>query len=515
MKLGDVVLSDAHSNRLPLAARRLPGWPSWCRSASIVLLWLLPLLIALPLGGALYRLGAVLWSGPRVPETTLARGLLSAGDTLWPALLALFYGLLVLMGAYGVVMLVFAQRRRKGRTKPLTDVQGWPSMSVLVPAYNEEAVICATLRSLLASDYPGTLQLLVVNDGSTDNTGQLVQDCFAHEARVRLLNKVNGGKASALNHGLSAATGVIVTAIDADTLLHPRALRHLAANFVDENVGAVCGNMQVGNLVNEWTRLQAIEYTCANNIERRAHEHLGCITVVPGAIGAFRHSVLYALGGYYQDTLAEDADLTVRILRAGWRVVYEEAALARTEAPQDWSGFVKQRMRWSYGKLQLVCKHRAAIFNPRYHGLGWIGLPCLVMFNFVLPLFAFLTSWMQVLLLLTWCVAPGWMADLSLVAPVSAPVIPLLASLFALGLLTRISVFVSRRRDSKVPGSIVLPSHGLRPFLRYVGGTPVRWLMGVSLTLTIYCCLARSLSGRATHWNKLSRCGTVDAEFNA
>ena len=175
---------------------------------------------------------------------------------------------------------------------------------------------------------------------------------------------------------------------------------------------------------------------------------------------------------------------------------------------------MKQRMRWSYGKLQMVRKHRAAMLNPRYRGLGWVGLPCLAVFNFMLPLFAFLIPWMQWLLLLTWCAAPGWETNLSLVAPVSAPVVHLLAGCFALGFLARISVFVSRRCDRKVPGSILLPRPDWRAFLQYVGGTPVRLMMGMSLTLTIYRCLTRSLSGRATHWNKLNRCATVNAEFN-
>ena len=251
---------------------------------------------------------------------------------------------------------------------------------------NEEKVIENTVRSALASDYPN-LRTIVVDDGSKDATSAVVREKFAKEiadGRVLLLTKTNAGKAEALNHALKHTQDEIYVGIDADTVIAPNAISILVPHFADAKVAAVAGNAKVGNRVNLWTRWQALEYITSQNFERRALNVFGAVSVVPGAIGAWRVSAVREAGGYHTDTVAEDADLTMSLLENGWRVVNEDRALAFTEAPTNASGLMRQRFRWSFGILQAVWKHGAAI--RRRSRLGWIALPNIIIFQIMLPL---------------------------------------------------------------------------------------------------------------------------------
>ena len=160
--------------------------------------------------------------------------------------------------------------------------------------------------------------------------------------------------------------------------------------FHDPSVAAVAGNAKVGNRINTITRWQALEYVTSQNLERRALATLGCITVVPGAIGAWRREAIEQLGGFPVDTLAEVQDLTIRLLRAGWRVLYDSTAIGWTEAPDSLRGLLKQRFRWTYGTLQCLWKHRHVTLKPRYKSLGLVAFPqtwlFLVLFSIVAPL---------------------------------------------------------------------------------------------------------------------------------
>jgi len=261
-----------------------------------------------------------------------------------------------------------------------------PSVTVIIPAYNEEKVIEQTVRSVLASDYP-LLHIIVVDDGSKDATSGVVQEKFSTEIadqRVVLITKANAGKASALNEGLKHSLDEIYVGIDADTIIAPTAISLLVPHFADAKVGAVAGNAKVGNRVNLWTRWQALEYITSQNFERRALNVFGAVSVVPGAIGAWRTAAVRQAGGYHTDTVAEDADLTMSLLENGWRVINEDRALAFTEAPTNASGLMRQRFRWSFGILQAVWKHGAAIRNRSR--LGWIALPNIIIFQILLPL---------------------------------------------------------------------------------------------------------------------------------
>ncbi len=247
-------------------------------------------------------------------------------------------------------------------------------VSVIIPAFNEARVIAASVRRVLASTDVG-LEIIVVDDGSTDATSAIVSEAFHDEPRVRLITLANGGKARALNHALTLARGDIVVSLDADTEFEPQTIARLARWFADPGIGAVAGNAKVGNRVNLVTRWQAVEYVTAQNLERRALARFDAITVVPGAVGAWRRAALTAVGGYPTDTLAEDQDLTIAIQRAGWRVGYDTDAVAWTEAPETFRALAKQRYRWAFGTLQCLWKHGSIFRDGRPPGLAWVGLP--------------------------------------------------------------------------------------------------------------------------------------------
>ena len=314
-----------------------------------------------------------------------------AAFTLFAALLS-FISLVFIIGdllmsarLLGIGALATFDRLRKSKL-PETASGFQPAVTVIIPAFNEERVIERTVRSVLASDYP-RLRIIVVDDGSKDATSEVVRTVFATElakGRVLLLTKPNAGKATALNLGLEQTKDEIYIGIDADTTIARNAISRLVPHFADPEVGAVAGNAKVGNRVNLWTRWQALEYITSQNFERRALNVMGAVSVVPGAIGGWRRSAVREAGGYHTDTVAEDADLTMSLLEHGWKVVNEDRALAFTEAPTTARGLMRQRFRWSFGILQAVWKHGAAM--RRRSRLGWIALPNIIIFQILLPL---------------------------------------------------------------------------------------------------------------------------------
>jgi cellulose synthase/poly-beta-1,6-N-acetylglucosamine synthase-like glycosyltransferase/peptidoglycan/xylan/chitin deacetylase (PgdA/CDA1 family) len=290
-------------------------------------------------------------------------------------------GRLIFIGA-----LAFAQWFRSRRREHAHAGAAYaPFVSIIVPAYNEELVIKNTVDSLLVSDY-SNYEIIVIDDGSVDKTSDIIRESFSGNDRVRLISAAAGGKAAALNVGLRYATGEIVIALDADTLFTPQTVGALAHRFYDQKMGAVAGNAKVGNRINIVTRWQALEYITSQNMDRRAFASLNCITVVPGAVGAWRRNLIEQAGGFQSDTLAEDQDLTLRIRRMGHNIGYEEDAIAWTEAPDSLRALARQRFRWGFGTLQCMRKHIDALFRPRYGALGFIALPNVWIFQILFPL---------------------------------------------------------------------------------------------------------------------------------
>ncbi|MFI7605986.1 glycosyltransferase [Micromonospora sp. NPDC049366] len=305
-------------------------------------------------------------------------------DLFIAALRVLFVVVGLLMLARTALLLVLAPRlawrRRRGYWgPPVTE-----PVSIIVPAYNEQAGIAASVRSLANGDHRG-IEVIVVDDGSTDGTADRVEALGLRN--VRVIRKPNGGKPSALNTGVAYASHEIIVMVDGDTVFERDSVRRLVQPFADPSVGAVAGNVKVANRRGPLGWWQHIEYVIGFNLDRRLYETLGCMPTVPGAIGAFRRRVLLAAGGMSNDTLAEDTDITMAVLRAGWRVVYEKRARAWTEAPATLTQLWRQRYRWSYGTMQAMWKHRRAVFDGGPSGrFGRFGLPLLALFGVVLPL---------------------------------------------------------------------------------------------------------------------------------
>lgn len=271
-------------------------------------------------------------------------------------------------------------RRRRRRSAYLGPV------TVVVPAFNESANIAATVRSLVASDYPN-VYVVVVDDGSTDDTYGIVRRL--NLPNVRVIRQANAGKPAALNTGIAHAYTELIVLVDGDTVFEPDAVGRLLQPFADPEVGAVSGNTKVANRGGMLGLWQHLEYVMGFNLDRRMFEVGECMPTIPGAIGAFRLRALAGVGGVSAQTLAEDTDLTMAILRAGWKVVYEESAVAWTEVPSSLRQLWRQRYRWCYGTMQAMWKHRRSVLERGRAGkLGRRGLAYLLGFQVLLPLAA-------------------------------------------------------------------------------------------------------------------------------
>jgi cellulose synthase/poly-beta-1,6-N-acetylglucosamine synthase-like glycosyltransferase/peptidoglycan/xylan/chitin deacetylase (PgdA/CDA1 family)/spore germination protein YaaH len=407
----------------------------------------------------------------------------------WLFLVAISVGIL---RAVTLSALALWQARREGRTVfPAIDPDRF--VTVMIPAFNEERVIERAVRTVLAST-DVRIEVIVIDDGSKDATSAVVAQAFADDPRVRLLTLDNGGKARALNRGLEIATAPVVIALDADTQFEPTTIARLARWFDDPGLGAVAGNAKVGNRVNIVTRWQALEYITAQNLERRALGRLNAITVVPGAVGAWRVAAIASVGGYPPDTLAEDQDLTIAIQRAGWRITYDQYAVAWTEAPETFRGLAKQRFRWAYGTLQCLWKHRAAIGRNRPAGLGWIGLPQAIVFQILL---AAISPIIDLALLVSFVVtyldvqAHGW-------AQTSHDIYVMLAFWLvftAIDLLAATIAFALERREKWRLLWLLVPQRvGYRQIMYYV----------------VLKAIAQALRGPMVGWGKLQRTGRVE-----
>jgi peptidoglycan-N-acetylglucosamine deacetylase len=376
-----------------------------------------------------------------------------------------------------------------------------PRVAVLIPAYNEEKVIERTVQSALDSDYPN-LRVIVIDDGSNDRTLELAREAFAREeaeGRVLILTKPNSGKAEALDFGLEHLQDEeIFVGIDADTIIAPDAISHLVPHFLNPKVGAVAGNAKVGNRVNLWTRWQALEYITSQNFERRALNTLGAVSVVPGAIGAWRVSAVREAGAFQVDTVAEDADLTMALLRRGYRVEYEDQALAYTEAPTTANGLMRQRFRWSFGILQSVWKH-SGVF-ARKGVLGWVALPNILIFQILLPLVSPFIDLMFVVGVMWYFVQKYFHPESTDPASFQRLVVFFLAFLVIDFLASAIAFALERRRPEAREDVWLLSQVWLQRFA-------YRQLFSMVLLKT----LKRAAEGQKFSWDKLERTAAVRA----
>ena len=426
-----------------------------------------------------------------LPTASSAPGdaLLAAGDSLvfWVAstaasVLGWAFGIAIALLALRAVVLAIAaplQARRARQLPALDPAAPRATVSVVVPGYNEEKVICRTVESLLLQE-PPVLEVVCVDDGSSDRTLAVLRAAFEGNPRVRIFTKPNGGKSSALNLGFREARGALVVALDSDTLFEPDTVAQLCAPFADPRVGAVAGNAKVGNRVNTLTRWQALEYVTAQNLERRAWDLVGAVPVVPGAVGAWRRDAVLEAGGFHEDTLAEDTDLTLRLIAGGLRVVYADRALAFTEAPETARALLKQRFRWTYGVLQACWKHKGRLFRPKGGVLGWLILPAFAIYQFLVPLVA---------------PAVDLLLIVSLVRGRAAQTAAYYFLFFALDLLLSAVAVLLEGEELQLLGGL------------FVQRIVYRQLLWVALAKSLWSAVA----GFAVGWGKLARTGSVQS----
>jgi poly-beta-1,6 N-acetyl-D-glucosamine synthase len=388
-----------------------------------------------------------------------------------------------------MAIMALIQKIKSDKLKPLfnSPLSVSPAVSIIVPAYNEEVNAVKTLQNLLQQDYPN-FEIIFVDDGSKDNTYKNVLDIFGNHDKVKVLTKPNGGKASALNFGISKTANEYVICIDADTQLKTDAVTQLMKRFATSlknngEVGAVAGNVKVGNENTILTKWQSIEYTTAQNFDRRAFGLINCISVVPGAIGAFKKEAIEKAGGFTTDTLAEDCDLTIRILRNGYHVVNCTKAIAVTEAPETMKQFMKQRFRWSYGIMQSFWKNRDAFLNPKYKSLGMVALPNVFVFQIILPMLAPLADIMLILSLI-------WNHD----NPASLHKIELYYLIFfAVDVLVSVIAFTFEKEK----------------FGKLIWLIPQRFVYRQLMYVILFKAIRKAIKGESQGWGILKRTGNV------
>ena len=365
-------------------------------------------------------------------------------------------------------------RARAGGDQVETDFA--PPLSVILAARNEETVIAHTLRALLASRYPGAFEVILVDDGSVDRTAEIAADMALAEPRLRLIRQPNQGKAAALRNALVHARHAFVVTLDADTQFEPDTMRALMKPLQDPKVGAVSGQLQVGNAANLLARFQRLEYISAFNLDRRALDRLNAITVVPGAASAYRTEAIAAAGGIQSDTLAEDTDLTLSLHRAGYRIRHTPQARAFTEAPRSVRGLLRQRQRWSFGTLQCLWKHRRLFCNPAFGWLGCFAIPGIWFFQILLGALAPVVD--------VWLIA-------SLVQGASGPALPY--ALAFLGVDLALALLACRLEGEPSRTALLV--------------VPMRLLYRPLLSIAIIVSILRALRGRWMAWGQQERRG--------
>jgi cellulose synthase/poly-beta-1,6-N-acetylglucosamine synthase-like glycosyltransferase/peptidoglycan/xylan/chitin deacetylase (PgdA/CDA1 family)/spore germination protein YaaH len=408
---------------------------------------------------------------------TLTRFVSSTGFRIYHSIEEFLWAFMIvataLVVARTLIVIWLAYCFRRG---PKTDFS--EPVSVVIAAYNEAKVIAETLRTLLATDYKGEIEVVVVDDGSHDQTAAEVERVAHSDPRIRLLQQQNHGKARALQRGLAAARNGIIVFIDADTQCQRDTLPRLLDPFADARIGAVSGHAKVGNLRTFIARCQALEYTCGFNLDRRAYNRWNCITVVPGALSAVRKEAIDEAGGLSLQTLAEDTDLTLALHRQRQRIVYVPGAIAWTEAPETVRTLARQRSRWAYGTLQCLWKHRDMVFNWNYRALGWFSLPNIWFFQIIL-------------------VAVTPMVDLFLIAslPFGAwnAVLPFIIIFLAMDVILATLACLLERE----------------PIVRAWRILPMRLLYRPMLSYCIWKAILRAIKGAWVSWGKLERTASV------
>ena len=385
-------------------------------------------------------------------------------------------------------------RRRLGETGLLAPGERGAAVlvSVVVPGYNEERVLGACVRSIMASGYPH-LEVLVVDDGSTDRTLELARELADRYPQVRALAKPNGGKGSALNLGIAEAQGEVVLLVDADGVFDADTIPEMLRGFTDDRVAAVCGSDRPVNLDRIQTRFLSLISHVGTGLVRRALDVVGCMPVISGNVGAFRRSALLevavpGMGPLRTDTLGEDLELTWRLHRVGHRIAFAPRAVVHAESPSTLGGLWKQRVRWARGLLQSLRLHRDLIGNLR-HGAFGAFLAYTIVAGIVMPLVQAVGT--VGLGALWWF---GWWE----------PPRDLIGVLLEVGLVLAVFLVVVAIALDRTPLD-----------LRHAWTLPLWPLYSLMMSATLIRGMVHEATGSPQAWNKLERTGVISVAIPA
>lgn len=368
---------------------------------------------------------------------------------------------------------------RGARRRTLCDDR--PLVSVIVPAYNEAAVIVNCVRSVLATTYQN-IEVILVDDGSTDETAGIIRELSKADARIRWMSQDNAGKGAALNRGIRHSAGSILMFVDADGIFSPGTIAEMLKGFESDRVGAVCGDDRPVNLNRVQTRLLALISHLGTGVVRRALSVIGCLPIVSGNIGAFRRDVLEEIGYFREDTVGEDLELTWRVHAGGYQVAFQPHALVYAESPSTVRDLWKQRVRWARGLLQTTRIHASMVGNIRYRRFG-VFLLVNTVSMIVVPV-------LQTVVLVALLVLLGLGR-----APLGTDFLAVLGwlGLIVTVVLTLIAVAFNRAwRD-----------------LRHLWTVPLLPLYSVLTGLCLLAALTAEVRGVKANWNKLQRSGIV------
>ena len=351
-----------------------------------------PVALSLLLLGPLPALAQVTATGALIP---------SFKDYPAAAVMAsLLFVIVIIMMLYGVRHFMFTINRLTGvQRHPYIDiaVARWPMITVFIAAHNEEKVIAGCIEALLNTDYPADrLKIIPVNDRSADRTGAIIDSYVARfPSRMSPFHRSSGkaGKSAALKDALQYAEGDIAIIFDADYVPGRGLLKQLVAPFFDPEVGAVMGRVvPVNSGVNLLTRMLDLERSAGYQVDQQARMNLNLLPQYGGTVGGVRLSAVEAVGGWHDDTLAEDTDITFRLMFNGWKTVYTNRSECYEEVPEDWGVRIKQVSRWAKGHNQVMARYWWQFATSSYLTLGQRVDGLLLLFVFVIPL-VMLTGW--------------------------------------------------------------------------------------------------------------------------
>lgn len=300
--------------------------------------------------------------------------------------LMIIYMLFLFIRLVGHLLLSFANRFF---SKVAEKIDYYPLVTVIIPCYNEDKVINNAAKSILGMSYPN-IEILIVDDGSSDETIEVIA-LLEKKGKIRAIHQENAGKAQALNRAISEAHGDFILCMDADSVLNSDAIEIGIKYFErDERVAAVAGNVEIGNINNMITSFQKLEYIAGLNLFKTAQSFLNSVIVIPGPIGLFRKSVLLEVGGYRSNTYAEDCELTIRILMAGYKTVHDGDLVAVTEAPEDLNSLISKRYRWTRGIIQAIRENAIWLIRPHKNIKNFLIIVYMILESIFFPVANFL-----------------------------------------------------------------------------------------------------------------------------